>query len=54
VIRLLGLNGGVDIAGNAGLLGRSVDSEKVTREGDVVGGRHCARVDVWCDCGKGL
>ena len=46
VIRLLGLKGGVDIAGSTGLLGRSVDSEKGTREGDVVGRRHCARLSM--------
>lgn len=45
VIRLLGLNGGG--ANGVGFLGGSVDSEKVGGEGDVVGGRHCARVCVW-------
>lgn len=43
VIRLLGLKGGgVD---STGLLDGSVDSEKVAGERDVVGRRHCARLD---------
>jgi hypothetical protein len=51
VIRLLGLNGGGGSVG-AGLLHGSVDSEKVGREWDVVGGRHCARV-LWVGSGGG-
>jgi hypothetical protein len=43
VIKLLGLNGGG--VGIAGLLDGSVDSEKGAGERDVVGGRHCARLD---------
>jgi hypothetical protein len=45
VIRLLGLNGGG--VNSTGLLEGSVDSEKAAGERDVVGGRHCARLDVW-------
>lgn len=44
VIKLPGLYGGsVDCAR---LLDWSVDGEKVAGERDVVGGRHCARLDV--------
>jgi hypothetical protein len=48
VIKLLGLNGGGgSVDDRAGLLDRSVDSEKAAGERDVVGGRHCARLIVW-------
>lgn len=57
VIMLLGLNGGgggsVEVDGCNGLLDGSVDSEKGAREGDVVGGRHCARLVVDCCWLKG-
>jgi hypothetical protein len=46
VIKLLGLNGGGGSVDRAGFLDRSVDSEKVAGERDVVGGRHCARLNV--------
>jgi hypothetical protein len=52
VIKLLGLGGGGGRS-CAGLFDRSVDSEKVAGERDVVGRRHCARLVVWWLMGLG-
>jgi hypothetical protein len=52
VIKLLGLSGGGRCS--TALLDGSVDSEKVAGERDVVGGRHCARLIVWCLVGVEL
>jgi hypothetical protein len=54
VIKLLGLGGGGGGGRScAGLLDRSVDSEKVAGERDVVGRRHCGRLVVWWLVGVG-